>query len=498
MVFEPRVLSTRQLIMGRWDSDNKYFYALEQTQQTNSLTTHGTGWTRETATVPTAVVGTKYTYVWDWFEKAITFNGELFATFTGKPNASGGTLWLFASNDVGSPLAYSYVRLYSLKIWRDTGELISEYVPTVRLSDGALGLYDLESDTFKTRLGSGTFAYAIPIYPEINIVGAGTITGTGDYANGDPVTLTAVANSGFEFVNWTVHGYTKLDYIESSGTQYINTGYAPRQFFKAEVDFALATNGYVDDSLLSLTNNNNTAFRSEIYVSSTNKVVSWNSSSGNIGTLSKVLSVGERTQITFTQTSSSQTIADNSETKTKSVTTANNSYCYLLSYYGNGRYYGKYRIYGCKIYNGDTLVRDFIPAKRNYDGTLGLFDLLSFKFYTNVGTGTFTYGQELGDIEIEDNPLMFSTEYVTSLTANFKRTANCQFKLNGEWKYGMMYKKVNGEWVTGSVYTKVNGNWETLSNPQTRMLNMALSTVLGNDVSVKDPNVALNIIMKGE
>ena len=45
------------------------------------------------------------------------------------------------------------------------------------------------------------------------------------------------------------------------------------------------------------------------------------------------------------------------------------------------------KMYYCKIYDNDVLVRDFIPAVRDSDGKAGLYDLVTNQFYTNVGTG---------------------------------------------------------------------------------------------------------------
>lgn len=38
-----------------------------------------------------------------------------------------------------------------------------------------------------------------------------------------------------------------------------------------------------------------------------------------------------------------------------------------------------YKIYGCKIYNGKLLIRDFVPAK--YNGRKGMFEAIGKKFY---------------------------------------------------------------------------------------------------------------------
>lgn len=51
------------------------------------------------------------------------------------------------------------------------------------------------------------------------------------------------------------------------------------------------------------------------------------------------------------------------------------------------------KIYSCKIYENDELVRDFVPCYRVSDGKPGLYDLVNGVFYTNQGTGAdFTLG----------------------------------------------------------------------------------------------------------
>lgn len=53
-------------------------------------------------------------------------------------------------------------------------------------------------------------------------------------------------------------------------------------------------------------------------------------------------------------------------------------------------YYSTYKLYNFKLYDGDYLVRNFIPAKRKSDDVIGLFDIVSMQFFTNVGSGSFT------------------------------------------------------------------------------------------------------------
>lgn len=56
---------------------------------------------------------------------------------------------------------------------------------------------------------------------------------------------------------------------------------------------------------------------------------------------------------------------------------------------------GAYKLFNLKIYNNNTVVRDYIPCYRKADNEAGLFDLVNNVFYTNAGTGTFLIGKEI-------------------------------------------------------------------------------------------------------
>ena len=46
-----------------------------------------------------------------------------------------------------------------------------------------------------------------------------------------------------------------------------------------------------------------------------------------------------------------------------------------------------------KIWDNDALVADFVPAKRDSDDELGMYDFVSETFYTNAGSGDFVGGE---------------------------------------------------------------------------------------------------------
>lgn len=60
-------------------------------------------------------------------------------------------------------------------------------------------------------------------------------------------------------------------------------------------------------------------------------------------------------------------------------------------------YKAKARVYECKIYDKDVLVRDFIPVR--FTNELGqsegaMYDRVSGQLFRNQGTGAFGYGND--------------------------------------------------------------------------------------------------------
>lgn len=51
------------------------------------------------------------------------------------------------------------------------------------------------------------------------------------------------------------------------------------------------------------------------------------------------------------------------------------------------------KVYYCKIWNGETLLRDFIPVRVGQVGQM--FDRVSGQLFTNIGTGSFTLGNDI-------------------------------------------------------------------------------------------------------
>ena len=102
-----------------------------------------------------------------------------------------------------------------------------------------------------------------------------------------------------------------------------------------------------------------------------------------------------------------------------------------MSYWLFGRngttppYLGSLRIYSATLWNGNTLVRDFIPVRK---GTVGyLYDRVSKRLFGNAGTGDFVLGPDVVPVEyIAPQILTYAEQYTTRINTDISPTANTE------------------------------------------------------------------------
>lgn len=320
-------------------------------------------------------------------------------------------------NSSGSTYYYSRGRYTYFQIYSDSSTLVRDYVPARRKSDNVCGMYDVLNNTFTTSSTSTAFVGGWLVNATAYPLNSGTINGTGQYADGSTAILTATANGGYEFDYWTLNGYTRLDYIQSSGTQYIDTGLTIGANSREECDCIIYdTTG-------------------EKRQGCWNAGQSWGCKNGYMcafGDSPTTAPVGNRYTVEVSYTSNSNAnytsfiVVDWASRTFSRTTTTTQKYFLFASSSNSGTLASgtqlSMRMYEQKFWDSDrdgNLVRHFIPVKRNSDNEIGLLDLVELKFYTNQGTGSFTGGAELGDVVFADNPLSVNVSGDISLTANF-------------------------------------------------------------------------------
>lgn len=181
-------------------------------------------------------------------------------------------------------------------------------------------------------------------------------------------------------------GYKRLEYIQSSGAQYIDTGIIGSYDTRVTADFEVLSIGSGTVFVFGSQANNNVRFCLGITSASvfrsdygTEYISGPSAATGTKYTADK-----NRNVCTINGT------AINSNAQTFTGTT--NIYLFARSY--SSLSYANLKMYGCKIYSNDVLVRDFIPCK-NASGVAGMWDDVNSVFYGNAGSGTFTAGLEI-------------------------------------------------------------------------------------------------------
>ena len=187
--------------------------------------------------------------------------------------------------------------------------------------------------------------------------------------------------------------YTALEYIESTGTQYIDTDFKPKTTSRIQMR-ALPTKTVSAYTAFfgCRTDSSPTASDSFSFAATTATTIRSDYFGTNQSTtVSTILSdtiIDKKQNIL---TAYGQTITNKAKTSEQSST--NNLTIFALNAASKNEisYYISMKLYYCKIWDNGSLVHNLIPAK-NSSGTLGLYDAVNNVFYTNAGTGTFTAG----------------------------------------------------------------------------------------------------------
>ena len=179
-------------------------------------------------------------------------------------------------------------------------------------------------------------------------------------------------------------GYTKLDYIESSGTQYINTGFKPNQNTRVVMDVEVL--GTTQCAPFGARASQNGTTYTLFLLTATTGRTDYGTSKQTM-TFSSILG-------RYTIDANKNVVNVNGVSITHTASTFSvdhNIFLLAVNTAGTASNFAKVKLYSCKIYDNGTLVRDFIPCK-NANGTLGLWDNVNSVFYANAGTGPFSTG----------------------------------------------------------------------------------------------------------
>lgn len=194
-------------------------------------------------------------------------------------------------------------------------------------------------------------------------------------------------------------GYTQLKYLESSGTQIINTDFAPTLETKLQIQ-AIRLYDNTGYNALGGSKNPNVVFPvaagsygQTFYVTFGNSgeksivhpFPTYGTSDPPFISIDKIQAKFEAEGFTAKTLSLGATGLGTVDTNTRI-----GLFCRFNGTIAENK--ASARIYRAKIWDNGTLIRDFVPAMRDADEELGMYDIVNNVFYTNAGTGVFTGG----------------------------------------------------------------------------------------------------------
>lgn len=200
-------------------------------------------------------------------------------------------------------------------------------------------------------------------------------------------------------------GYTALEYVEGTGTQYVVTGIRPNQSTRVTLDHQLTNTSRVQALFGGRTRSDSSDIY-DVYVVS-------GSIRSDYG--SQLMSTTEAvsSRITIDKDGKKLTYGDQSfENNEASFTSGANLTLFSVKNSDLGTPNvdasgvdtrgALMRVYSFTAYDGEKVVLDLVPCRRDQDGQIGFYDQVAGSFLQNDGTGSFVAGP---DIERPSDPL---------------------------------------------------------------------------------------------
>ncbi len=358
---------TAQILIGSRKGDDRFWINFETQGYNGGMVQGSLGTFTNLKLLPIGTMATiKFNYNGS---SSLNLNGTDYSvsnTFAGSNNLP---MYIFRANwDVSS--FNGYYKLYYVKIYDGT-RLVRDMVPVLD-NRGVPCLFDKVEQVCHYNKGTGEFNWKCG------------------------------AEKPFRQGN-TCMAYKQIDYIESSGTQYIDTLYFPNPNteIKMDLQFLGDFNPTSSGAFLGCTDDIYTYYTFNFGAAATqyNQIFCWPNSTLDGGAVVKNFVVSkptERQEFHITPTNANMSLGGGItfNAKTSSHTT-NSLYLFAMNGY-NGlilfKSYSNMRLYSMQIMENGTLIRDYIPVLAEGNEPC-LFDKVEGRLHCNKGTGWFNAPQ---------------------------------------------------------------------------------------------------------
>ena len=208
-------------------------------------------------------------------------------------------------------------------------------------------------------------------------------------------TLPTPTKSGKTFKGWTIApvGYDEVEYVQSTGTQYITTNIIPTNSMGA---YAKVVSTNITSDLLYFGSKGTDNSRFWVGNTSSKVYFGWNT----VSYAGSTTTTSATNIIKMNYLNNRQSIYNTSVVTSNLGSLAANSYPIAI-FAGNnaGTISNKssIKLYELKISNGPTIINNFIPCYQENSGKYGLCDMVNIKFYPNSATSgnDFSHGSNV-------------------------------------------------------------------------------------------------------
>lgn len=196
-------------------------------------------------------------------------------------------------------------------------------------------------------------------------------------------------------------GYRRVEYLRSSGTQYIDTGYYPKTNTTLDITYRYEGTSTEDRNPFGTRKNASTQLEDfSVWIntdSAKGSAIHYPTKPGGYGTdTGWIYHANPKTNIIHFVASPQNVYVNDTLCYTFNVTRTQFTlsytawmFCARVGSNSTIRPKDAFSIYGLSLSEGTTMYRNFIPCVRLSDNKPGMYDTINDVFYTNKGTGEF-------------------------------------------------------------------------------------------------------------
>lgn len=197
-------------------------------------------------------------------------------------------------------------------------------------------------------------------------------------------------------------GYAEHEYLESTGTQYIDTGVVITPTMAVEADAQFTDKDTKQQRIFGNSHNGASDpdgdlgtghLNFDIYIQGQGYLAS--ALAEDKGDYVRTSTYADKNRHTHKLDCTDRKYYLDGTVMTTHATTptkSTNGSLYIFANHRASMDYAFMRLYSCKIYDSGVVVHDYVPARRLSDSAFGLYDTKTDVFLTNAGTGKFNPG----------------------------------------------------------------------------------------------------------